>query len=648
MKIYSIKVSRRPIKVRILILLFFIILLSLPGKMSAQTPPAEWTLMFYMDSDNDLEAPQLKDLDEMMIAGNSANVNIVVLCDRSTKGDNEKGYTNRDIGGLKNWTTAKLLFVEKGKLRELADWGELNMGDPANLKKFLQIATSEFPAKHYGLVFGDHGAGWMGIVSDGSANGDSLDTNELPVALKEVTAKIGKLDLIGFDACLMANLEVAKAIAPYGKIMVASEELEPANGWWYTPLIDTLLKNPQMNGAALGKLVIDTYNSFYLGPRQKNPDPTATLSEIDLEKISAIEIAVNNLGISNQAFLKAGGRTNWLHTARARSQTEVFAASKGNSFNYYDVVDYAENIKHESADATTAKAADAVIAAVNSAVIYKINGQAHPGSNGLSIYFPLDKKASNGNYLKTLFSINGKWTPFLLDFLGLTSADHQAPQIEEVETDDNDVAKEDVITVTSKVKADDIAEAEFVLAETDKDGEVIIGAIPSEPDEDGVLKEEWDGSWFSIGDGKKELICPITNFEEVDEGNETYLAEVPAQVRYKGTTEWHDVTLYFYLDFNDEEVIGDFVYAFEFENDRAREVEIEAGDSLRPVYLAINKQGEMSEIAADTPDSILRVTGDDNITVGRIDVAPGKYLLGFTVTDYSENTSEEFTEVTIK
>lgn len=314
----------------------------------AQNPTAEWTLMFYMDSDNNLEAAQLGDLEEMMAVGSSANVNIVVLCDRSAKGDDEDGYTSRAIGGLKNWTTAKLLRVEKGKLTELADWGEVNMGDAANLKKFLQTATTEFPAKHYSLVFGDHGAGWVGIVSDESANGDSLDTNELQTALKDVTAKIGKLDLIGFDACLMANFEAAKAIAPFGKTMVASEELEPGNGWNYTPLLGSLVQNPQMDGFALGKRVVDTYRDFYLGPKEGNRDKTVTLSVIDLGKIAALETAVSNLGIQNQTFMKSGGRKTWLETARARSRSEEFGVHNGDHFNYYDLSDYAENAPAKS------------------------------------------------------------------------------------------------------------------------------------------------------------------------------------------------------------------------------------------------------------------------------------------------------------
>ncbi|MBS1794978.1 MAG: hypothetical protein JSS81_14045 [Acidobacteria bacterium] len=610
---------------------------------------AEWTILFYMDSDNNLEAPQLNDLEEMMAVGTTPNVNLIVLCDRSAKGDDEDGYTDRPVGGLKNWTTAKYMVIEKGRLRELADWGEANMGDPATLRKYLLTATAEFPAKHYGLVFGDHGAGWMGIVHDESAGEDSLTAAELPVVFKDVTATTGKFELIGFDACLMANLEAAKSIAPYGKAMVASEELEPGNGWDYTPILTALAKNPQMDGLALGRTIVDVYKNYYLGPKQGNRKLSVTLGVIDLDKVPALEAATGNLAVAGQSFMKTGaGRQNWMKTSEARSKTEEYGIQGAYHLYYYDLVDYAENIKRRQPDAETVKAADGVIAAVKAAVVYKINGTARPNSNGMSIYFPPDQKKANGDYLTTPFSQTNKWTPFIGEFMGITTGDQQAPELAPVESSDTDIAKQDVVTVTAHVKADDIDEATFVLAESHDDGAIIIGAVPTEPDEKGLLHEEWDGSWFSIGDGKKEMICPITKFEELDEGQDTFYVEVPAQIRYRGTKQWHDVTLYFYLDFNQEEVVGEFVYAFEYKGSRGREVDVEAGDALRPVYVAVDAKGEIELIASDDADDILNVTEDDDITVGRMDVAPGKYLIGFTVTDYAGNSNDEFKEVTIE
>jgi hypothetical protein len=266
----------------------------------------------------------------------------------------------------------------------------------------------------------------------------------------------------------------------------------------------------------------------------------------------------------------------------------------------------------------------------------------------MSIYFPPETEKSNDDYQKTPFGVSSKWSPFLTDFLKIASGDQQPPEIAQVESSDANIAESDVVTVTAQVKADDLEDATFVLAESHADGEIIIGAIPAEPDEKGLLREEWDGSWFSIGDGKKELICPVTNFEELEEEKDTFLAEVPAEVRFAGSKEWRAVTLYFYLDFNGEEVVGDFVYAVEFNGKRARQIELIAGDAVRPVYLSIDAKGESSLIASDDADDILHITEDDAITVGRMDVAAGKYLIGFTATDYSGNTSEEFKEVTIE
>lgn len=618
------------------------------NKAFAQTTQAEWTLMFYMDADNNLEDPQMTDLEEMLAVGSDAKINLVVLADRSVKGDDEDGFTSRAVGGLRNWTTAKLMVVEKGKLRELADWGEVNMGDPATLKKFLQTVTGQFPAKRFGLVFGDHGDGWNGIVGDESAGDDTLTTKELPLVLKDATAKTGKFELIGFDACLMGNFESAKAVAPFGKVMVASEELEPGDGWNYTPLMRRLTANPQMDGFALGRVIVDTFADYYFAPQHAKTGKGVTLGVIALDKIAELETAINNLAIRNQAFIKSGGRDSWLKTARARTETEKY----GKNSYFYDVVDYAENIKHQQPDAETVKAADVVISIIKSVVVHKINGAAHPRSSGLSIYFPPDKDELPGNpkfpYQQTPYSLTGKWLPFLAGYTGAELTDTQSPQVQNVATTDDSISQADVVTVTAQVKADDIEEATFVLAELHDNEQIIIGAIPTEPDEKGILKEEWDGSWFTIGNSDKEVICPITDFQELDDASDVYWVEVPAQVRFKGSKQWRDITLYFYLDFNDEEVTGEFVYAFEFRGNQAREIELEEGDSIRPVYLAIDNKGETSMMASDDEDNIFNIKRDDEITVGRADVEKGKYLVGFMVTDFAGNIAEKFTEVTIE
>ncbi len=636
-------------KTRLAIVILAALFAFLPQLVSAQADQAEWTLMFYMDSDNNLEAPQMNDLKEMMAVGSTAKINLIGLIDRSEKGDDVRGYTDKPVGGLPNWTTAKYVVIEKGKLRQMADWGELNMGDPANLKRFLDETSKQFPAKRYGLIFGDHGAGWPGILADESAKGDSIDMTELSATLKTFTATAGKLELIGFDACLMGNFEVARTVSPFAKTMVASEEVEPGNGWDYTPMLTAMNKNPEMDGIAFGKIIVDTYKAFYTSPEERDTSLGITLGVIDLSKIDALANAISDLALVNQAFIKAGGTPSVYKVAQARSHAEEFGRSKEFSFEDFDVVHYAQNVKVVSPDAASVKAADAVIAAAKAAVVYKVSGAAHPKASGLSIYFPSNKNNLLGyGYSTYSFFPTTKWGLLLGEYYGLLGADTQPPQIQNIQSNDVEIAKGDVAIVTAKVKADDIDESTFVIARNEKDVSIIIGSVPSEPDEKGVLHEDWDGTWFTIGDGKNQQICPVTGFEETDAGKDEYIAEVPAQVRYKGEKEWSDVTLYFLLDFKETDATGKFIYAFEYEKNQAREVELDTGDSIRPVYLVVTANGDTKDIASPDEADVLHFNKTDGLVIGNERVEAGNYSIGFLITDYAGNTAEKFIDVTVK
>ena len=612
---------------------------------------AEWTFMFYMDSDNDLESAQYNDLIEMMTVGSTAKVNIVALVDRNVSGDEDDGYTNAPIGGLPNWTSTKLIYVQKGKLQQLADLGELNMGDGANLVSFIEQTAIKFPAKHYAVIFGDHGSAWPGILHDEGNNNDSLTMTELSASLAKATKTVGKLEVVGFDACLMANFEVARTVAPYAKVLVASEELEPGNGWDYGPLFTRVNAGATQDGFAIGKIIVDTYGAYYGRDDQGNRDASITLSVTDLSKVEVMNTAINDLAAVSQGYMKTGGRPNQLKVGRARNATEEYGSNGEGAAaaEFFDIIHYAANLKSQSADPAIARAADAVIAATSGAVVHKVNGAAHPRSGGLSIFFPTKADTMiNGGYVKHPFAVGFKWPLLLADYTGIIIKDVVSPELEPVVTTDADVGKDDVVTITSAVKGDDIDEATFVLAEHTGEDTIIFGAVPSEPDEKGVLKEEWDGTWFAISDGKTELICPISDYTELNDNEDKYYAEVPAQVRFKGRQEWNDITMYFLVDFNDEEASGQFVYAFQEKNGVQREVEIDTGDSIRPVYLKVDKDGKMEEVAHTDEADILKITADNGLFVGMSDVPAGNYLIGFSVTDLAGNTNEEFTAVEIK
>ncbi len=123
---------------------------------------AEWTVLVYMDGDNNLELSALRDLNEMEAAGGSERVNVVVQVDRAL------GETTVDgdwTGGrrylMRGDADADLMASEL-----LEEMGEINMGDPQTLADFVAWGMQTYPANRTALVMWDHGAGWNGISFD--------------------------------------------------------------------------------------------------------------------------------------------------------------------------------------------------------------------------------------------------------------------------------------------------------------------------------------------------------------------------------------------------------------------------------------------------------------------------------------------------
>ncbi len=222
------------------------------------------------------------------------------------------------FSGMGNWTTTKRFYITKdadlGRIAspELADLGELNMADGATLADFIIWAVVNYPARKHALILSDHGSGWPGGFSDEDTGGngkdkvalaeemgDNLWLMELDRALEQARAKtgLGKLDLIGFDACLMGMLEVYTQMAPHAAYAVASEETEPSLGWAYTSFLNRMVANPTMDGAELAKGIVQGY----ISQDERILDDTsrrALLKESDMDtsldaKVTATEFGVD-------------------------------------------------------------------------------------------------------------------------------------------------------------------------------------------------------------------------------------------------------------------------------------------------------------------------------------------------------------------
>ncbi|MEM1830019.1 MAG: clostripain-related cysteine peptidase [Desulfurococcaceae archaeon] len=237
---------------------------------------AKWTFMVYMVADNNLDPYAYLDFLEMESVGSTSDVNIIVLADLI--------HVNGTV----------MYYVEKnGSTVIWGSWSneyELNMGDPRTLAWFINEAALRYPAQHYALILWDHGDSWNGFGWD-ETNNDYLTIEEIKEALSNINIKI---DLLGFDACLMASIEVAYTLSLTGNVdvMIASEEYVPAYGWPYDKILSKLVENPNMTPEELAKVIVNEYIESYSKGSQGFA-PYATMSAINMNKIGEI---VSHLG----------------------------------------------------------------------------------------------------------------------------------------------------------------------------------------------------------------------------------------------------------------------------------------------------------------------------------------------------------------
>ena len=255
---------------------------------------------------------------------------------------------------------------------ELADdsLGMQNMADSATLTDFIQYCSSNYAADHYGLVLWDHGGGVVGGYGyDENFDGDSMSLTELSYALGDAGVH---LDMLGFDACLMANFETCLMAAPYADYLIASEEPEPGCGWYYTDWIGALSGNCGIPPKTYGKQIIDDYITE---SGLDSPSMYSTLGMFDLKQVTQKLLpALSQFSDDAVQQLSAG---EYRTISQSRSNTRAVYQSE---LDHIDLLDYAQQ--------TQGEAADQLEQAVSDCVVYYQETENGSGDNGLSILFP--------------------------------------------------------------------------------------------------------------------------------------------------------------------------------------------------------------------------------------------------------------------
>jgi len=363
----------------------FLLALSLFAFSSGAMARKSWTILVYLNGDNDLWSAAVEDLNEMEAVGSTADVDIVVQIDLPERAfgippfnDTRRYFVEQDPAGESDTIVSTLVWPESGTR-------ELDMGSPGTLADFVRWGVDNYPAERYALIIWDHGDGWkfspssgsrraLKEVSDDITSGTSISISggELQEAMDSIRYHLGrKLDLIGLDACLLGMWEVDVVLKDYADFIVHSEETEDEDGYDYAAMMNTLasspLSTPEELCSAVAQGSIDSVGS--------------TLSCVNLNLISAVSTAID--AVAAQVMDAMDTMEDELQTSADLSLR--FSDGEFGDLHHFMELLAASSTLPESLTTAAARLRDAVETAV---VRNEARGRC-AGAGGISIYFPV-------------------------------------------------------------------------------------------------------------------------------------------------------------------------------------------------------------------------------------------------------------------
>jgi len=339
---------------------------------------AKWTFMVYMAADNNLDPWAYQNLALMDDVGSSDDVNIIVLWD---------GY----------YAPAYLYKVVLGDIELVGGFplngAEVNMGNWTVLKAFVDFVNDEFTADHYFLDLWDHGNSFTGGCVDEHTGVEGLSRDRLMNDEVATALQGHHIDIIAWDACLMAMMEVAYeyvALNVNSDYLVGSENYVPLYGYPYDKILQALVGDPDISARDFAITVASEYAEYYRPRAHWNGGVMATLSVIDLSKI--MEAAEDLQALIEELETKLGDDFDTYREliSEARGDGNLPWAEYGWEY-YVDLPTFTLSLKNLASDPDVKEKAGVVSdTLLNETIVYVGNTKPMESVSalGIGIWFP--------------------------------------------------------------------------------------------------------------------------------------------------------------------------------------------------------------------------------------------------------------------
>ena len=599
-----------------------------------------WTVLHYSMADTNLEPFMVEDVNELGAVGSNDNLHVREFMDRSAE------YGDDELLDQGSWVGGRVLDLGAGGVTEVvSDLGDVDSADPALLAQFIADGISEHRAGHYALIISDHGASWPGIGPDEGSDYDVLDLAEITSAVSSGLEQAGvdKLDLLGFDACLMANYEVASAVAPLADRLVASQELEPGHGWNYGSL-QVLADDPDTTADELGSEILA---GFAGQAEEQGTQDQITLSLIDLTQMDAVDTAVTDFAgaLSEQSTVVAPA------VGQSEATTLAFGKNPDESQDKHlsDLGLLAASIGESAPEVATQ--ADALVGALDAAVLDEIDGIGTAGATGLSIYLPPVAELADPAYADVESS--GAWGSFLDSYYsaGDSIPAEQLPAFTDPEAGPEVTFEDDgtisLLGVFDAAAFGNITEATVSYALVNEDDSITyLGEEVTDFTEDGTVDGSYDLTSLQIGDGEDVAYAyaDLTLSEDLATGfidvPMTYYASTdPDQADPK------DALLSLVLDAESGEFVSETIYIYDEVSGGYGELAADPEGIIIPDVLTIGADGE--QLWEPTTDIGL-YSNVENLTYEFVPLDSGTIIQAdLSIYDFGGNSSVLSTQVEV-
>ena len=432
-----------------------------------------------------------------------ASINIAQMIDATSKGDHldfvmEAGGSDRWFtNGMEDATVGRYL-ISGGKLETVELLNQTTcMSEQQTLTDFIVWAKENYPADRYMLVLWDHGGGFAsGYGVDDlnkRADGESImSASEIIDAIKNAGVKF---DVIGFDACLMQNIEYANALEPYADYYLASEETEPGTGWFYAAGFGRLAEDAAVSTEEFGRSMVSSYDQSLRATHKGEPQHECTLSLVDLTLVKPVYEKLTDL------YTKA--------TEKITDDPAVFAnmsagRAKAHQFEddeQVDMISFLTNLRNADykQQVTSDEEIEKIEEAARACVVWH-NSDSAEGINGIAIDFPYGYLEIYDDEYKQLKAVKyNKERDFFDRFCSIMAAQKMAAN--------------DTDTAWGRLTAENYTDKEwYIKGFEDYDTTDLFIDIPVTETEDGYLPQLPDKTWDTI------LDCKIAAYIDTEDG----------------------------------------------------------------------------------------------------------------------------------